>query len=184
LQERRIRDLERFEGQVPLEYIKQKYIEELSHRDVIWDRLCQLFDRLLASSSDIRFARELTEQFKWANRMIYEYARLLPIPFDNPDAVFSEQLRAQNNLSQRERNLSAEAFWLSLMANQVSKKLEEQRVPTQQQGEHQADLSYVIAILAGACFGLERIRQGTREEIRELMESYLESRYGIRHSSR
>jgi hypothetical protein len=109
---------------------------------------------------------------------------LLPIPFDNPDAVFSEQLRAQNNLSQRERNLSAEAFWLSLMANQVSKKLEEQRVPTQQQGEHQADLSYVIAILAGACFGLERIRQGTREEIRELMESYLESRYGIRHSSR
>lgn len=115
--------------------------------------------------------------------MIGEYVRLLPIPVDSSDNAFNEQLREQNNLSRRERNLSAEVFWLSLMANQVSKKLEEQRVPTQQQGEHQADLSYVIAILAGACFGLERTRQGTREEIRELMESYLESRYSIRLSS-
>ncbi len=183
LQDRRIRDLESFQGQVPLEYIKQKYIEELSHRDVIWDRLCQLFDRLLASSNDVRFARELTEQFKWANRMIYEYAQLLPIPFDNSDTAFSGQLRKQDNLSRRERDLSTEAFWLSLMANQISKKLEEQRAPTRQQGEHQADLSYVIAILAGACFGLERTHQGTREDIQELMESYLESKYGIRFSS-
>src|SRR5260221_3099245 len=70
LQERRIHDLERFQGQVPPEYIKQKYIEELSHRDVIWDTLCQLFDRLFASSSNVRSIQDPKEQFEWANQMI------------------------------------------------------------------------------------------------------------------
>jgi hypothetical protein len=177
LQERRIRDLERFQGQVPPEYIKQKYIEELSHRDVIWDRLFQLFDRLFVSSKDVRFAEELTEQFEWANQMINEYASLLPIPFDSSDTIFSKQSRDQNNPNRRGRNLSVKVFWLGLMTNQISKKLEEQKASPQRQDEDQIDQAYMTAILAGACFGLERARQGTREEILELMESYLESRY-------
>ncbi|GCE27582.1 hypothetical protein KDA_30660 [Dictyobacter alpinus] len=176
MQERRIRDLERFQGHVPLEYIKQKYIEELSHRDVIWDKLCQLFDRLLTSSDNVHFARELTELFKWSNRMIDNYKLLLPIPFDNSNA---EYLQDKNHLSKRKRFLSMEAFWLSVMANHVSKMLDEQKELVQWQTENSRDQSSIIAILAGACFGLERTRQGTQEEIRELMESYLESKYAI-----
>jgi hypothetical protein len=179
LQERRIRDLERFQGKVPPEYIKQKYIEELSHRDVIWDTLCQLFDRLFASSSNIRFAQEPEEQFEWANRMIGEYTSQLPIPFNRRDETFSGQLEDQGGPSQRENIPATKEFWLGLMFREVSRKEERQREPVSRQNEYHMERASVIALLAGACFGLERTRQGTREEILELMESYLELRYRI-----
>ncbi len=180
LQERRIRDLEQFQGHVPPEYIKQKYIEELSHRDVIWDKLFQLFDRLFASSSNIRFAQEPMEQFAWANRMISEYASQLPIPFDRTDPAFIEQLGDQSGPSQRENAPSARKFWLSLVSNEAPRREEKQRESARRLDERDIDRASVIAILAGACFGLERTRQGTREEILELMESYLEQRYRVR----
>lgn len=180
LQERRIRDLEQFQGQVPPEYIKQKYIEELSHRDVIWDMLFQLFDRLFTSSSNVRFVQEPEEQFEWANRMIGEYSSQLPIPFNHRDETINEQLEDQSDPGQRENIPAAKEFWLRLMSREVSRGEEGQRAATQRQNEHSMDRASVIAILAGACFGLERTRQGTREEILELMESYLELRYRIR----
>jgi uncharacterized protein YegL len=178
LQERRIRDLERFQGHVPPEYIKQKYIEELSHRDVIWDKLSQLLDRLFASSSNVRFVKEPREQFEWANRMIGEYTSQLPISFDRTTTIFEGQVDDQGDRSQRENILSAKEFWLNLMFREVSRE-EGQREPISRQNEYQMDRASVIALLTGACFGLERTRQGTREEILELMESYLELRYGI-----
>ena len=179
LQERRIRDLERFQGHVPPEYIKQKYIEDLSHRDVIWDKLSQLFDRLFALSSDIRLVKEPREQFEWANHVISEYTSELPISFDRAAATFGRQVDDQRGPSQQENILSANEFWLDLMFREVSKQ-EERRVPVSPQDEYHIDRASVIALLAGACFGLERTRQGTREEILELMESYLELRYGFR----
>ena len=69
-------------------------------------------------------------------------------------------------------------FWLNLM-RQASDKAEGKETSVYQQDENQIDPVSIIAILAGACFGLERNRQGTREEILELMESYLEVRYEI-----
>jgi|GEM_PF-4709089 len=179
LQERRIRDLERFQGQVPPEYIKQKYIEELSHRDVVWDTLCQLFDRLFASSSNVRSIQDPKEQFEWANQMFGQYASQMPIPSDHTDERFSEQLGNQGGQSQRANMRFAREFWTNLMPHKESRREEGQRASAWKQDDNRMDRASVIAILAGACFGLERTRQGTREEILELMESYLELRYGI-----
>lgn len=179
LQERRIRDLERFQGHVPPEYIKQKYIEDLSHRDVIWNTLCQLFDRLMASETNVHFIQGLQEQFEWANRMIGEYASHLPIPFNRTDETLDPQLRDQGGLRRREKILSAREFWLSYIPNEISRRDKGQKVSSGGQKKDGMDRASAIAILAGACFGLERTRQGTREEILELMESYLELRYNI-----
>lgn len=57
-------------------------------------------------------------------------------------------------------------FWQKLMAQYICREGRE-RLP-------------IFGILAGASFGFERTHQGTREEIMELLSSYLEIRYQIR----
>jgi hypothetical protein len=119
------------------------------------------------------------KQFEWANHMIGQYASRLPIPFNHIDTVFNEQSRNQSGPSQREDDLSAREFWFRLMLAQTPEIKERPRESAQRSEEHPIDRMSAISILAGGCFGLERTRQGTREEILELMESYLEVRYGF-----
>ena len=47
-----------------------------------------------------------------------------------------------------------------------------------------ARYQHAIAVVAGACFGFERRRQGTRAELVELMEAYLVSRLQIPSTNR
>lgn len=163
LQQRRIADLEQFEGRVPVEYIKERYVEELVHRDVVWIKLCEVLDRL----SGYRVNGNVEEMFRWADHMVDELEQQLPVrgePERYGSGPSSQGAAPQANPSH--------SFWWE-RAHVWLQRVE--RSPAQGHDAHASDPTRLIVIVAGACFGFERWRQGTREELAELMDGYLHS---------
>ena len=177
LQGRRIQDLERFEGRVPADYIKEKYIEELAHRDVVWMKLCEVLDRITAWRLDGHMG--VAQAFLWADRMIDELASSLPI---QSQSTQSYEDGARGWFQRGSDDLGpAEDFWLDRAQTWIRSTLATDRRAEQHDPDHPSPLHETIAIVAGACRSFERRRQGTRTELVELMDGYLQSRL---HSAR
>jgi len=83
IHDEKINDLMRFEGHVPPEYIKEKYIDELSHKDVVWVTLCQLLDHVRYNASE-RIFREASDAFSWSRVWVEQNSDLLPIRSRDP----------------------------------------------------------------------------------------------------
>jgi hypothetical protein len=169
LQQERIDDIERFEGRVPPEYIKEKYIDELSHRDVVWNALCRLLDRVTGMAAD--YGREFDEfrAFKWANSMVDELSKMLPVAGHELDR---QDVRPDNWRTNGVRDQIA-SFWLERANIAPESDVEGAQ---RKRGQKFDPQRITIAAVAGACFGFERRRQGTRKELAELMDRYLELR--------
>jgi hypothetical protein len=172
LQGRRIQDLERFEGRVPADYIKERYIEELAHRDVVWMKLCEVLDRITTWRFDAR--RDVGEAFLWADRMVDELAASLPIQTESGPR-HGEGARGRFNRANDDVG-SAEQFWLERARTSARPTPTSDRYVEQHQSAHPSLADETIALVAGACLGFERRRQGTRTELVELMDGYLQSR--------
>lgn len=188
LQRRRIEDLEHFDGHVPIEYIKEKYIEEMSHRDVVWIKLCEILDRLLGWTQEHHVDGDGNDtdavrgKFRWADSMVNELAGSLPVQgefvrqfrqdvFERPDAR-DERPTEPNS-----------GFWFE-KASEWMVLLRREQAHERRQRSSPARYQHAIAVVAGACFGFERRRQGTRAELVELMEAYLVSRLQIPSTNR
>lgn len=181
VQEGRIQTLEQDSKKHQYENIKRMYFEEQTHREVIWEKLYQLFDQILAAYQAERSSHKIGDLFQWANRMIAENSSQLPIPVNSSETPFGELLDNQSNLSQQDD--LAYQFWRTV--NDLSYVFTEESVGSNrrrgggQQDKKQLNPATIIALLTGACYKLEQLRQGAQEEVEELLASYLESRYKI-----
>jgi hypothetical protein len=186
IQEERLRDIERFDGRVPAEYIKEKYIDELSRRDVVWNALCQILDRFVSMAMESRRDSHEFETFKWANLMVDEFRSSLPLRKAEAEGY-------ERSPASRERfgdaSREAEEFWLRHAEISQARFKEEswrRHAETSQAGfenderemlhSQRPDYRLRISVVGGSCCGFERHRQGTREELAELMDRYLRLR--------
>jgi hypothetical protein len=180
VQEGRIQHLEQTGTKQRAENIKRLYFEEWAHREALWEKVYLIFDQLLAASRE-QFLHSADEQFMWAHHMIAENAFQLPIPLMSNDVPSGEPIAVTGTLSQSNEDLFP--YWKTI-AKWECTSIEEparrsNRRNPEQREEEQAEPATVLALLAGACCGLEQYRQGAQEELEELLESYLESRYRI-----
>ena len=168
IQEERLRDIERFEGRVPAEYIKEKYIDELSHRDVVWNALCQMIDQFVSMAAESRRGSSEFETFRWADSMVNEFRHSLPLHGEEP-REFGDSHDAR--MTFKDSDARSEDYWLrraeitrsSREENDVDRPFE-RKLNSRQLRK---------AVVAGACHGFERLRQGTRDQLSELMARYL-----------
>jgi von Willebrand factor type A domain len=174
IQAERLRDIERFEGRVPPEYIKEKYIDELSHRDVVWNSLSQLLDRFTGMAAETRRESDDFQIFRWANSMVDEFRHMLPVR-GGEDEPFGDHVREAD--PRRQDESANERFWLQRAEISIPRDEDEGAKPRAQRRPNVRRMRTAVA--GGACFGFERRRQGTREELGELMSRYL----AIRSSS-
>ena len=176
IQAERLRDIERFEGRVPPEYIKEKYIGELSHRDVVWNSLCQLLDRFTGMAAETRRESDDFQTFRWATSMVEEFRQMLPVR-SGEDKPFGDYVRETD--SHRQGESANEGFWLQRA--EISSPRDGDR-DTKPRAPRRFDVRRLrTAVVGGACFGFERRRQGTREELGELMSRYLAIRSSSDH---
>jgi len=176
LQERRIHDIERFQGHVPVEYLKEKYIEEMSHRDVVWVKLCEILDRLMRSIVDSD--RDMIQAFEWADHMVDELAANLPV---HGEFVRHNRGETREYLDDRDRSPTEPSprYWFEKASEWMGRIQHRVQFLDQRERRSLARDDHTAAVVAGACFGFERRIQGTREELEELMGAYLHSRLRI-----
>lgn len=157
LQHQRIQDLAQFEGRVPAEYIKERYIEHLAHRDVVWIGLCELLDRLTRLMQ--RLNGRVEASFDWAFGMVGELAERLPIRSEIDRRPASPHHEGGERGAARDHWFAAARDWTQ--AHGAGLDLDD------------LDLARAAFVVAGACAGFEDRRQGTRDELRALMDGYL-----------
>jgi hypothetical protein len=170
----KINDLMRFQGRVPPEYIKQRYIDELSHKDVVWASLLLLIDHVRHDASDRRFP-DVRNAFSWAAEWVEHRPDVLPVRSQGAEAPMP---RKYEDARPREWGDEVSAFWLRVAASENTPREEAsdavRRSTDRPQTPPLRGARLIRALSAGACSGFERHYQGTREELMTLLTSYLQ----------